>query len=193
MATQYIDGTLEEMKLKSCLNDGNIVLIEEFTRESVFKIQYLINKIVKMDKIKKPKNKEIHITISSYGGCAYSCLSLIGMLENLREKEGYKIYTHINSMAMSAGFFLSIVGDHRTANRYATGLIHPLLSSTNGSLQTMIEDMEHNETLWKQIEDITLRYTKFTKEELDELKKCKRDKYMTAEEMLEKGCIDEIL
>ena len=45
MATQYIDGTLEEMKLKSCLNDRNIVLIEEFTRESVFKIQYLINKI----------------------------------------------------------------------------------------------------------------------------------------------------
>ena len=190
---RYLDNTLEEMKLKSALRDRKIVLIEEFTRESIYKIQYLINKIVDLDNQEGRKDKIIIIEISSYGGCAYSCLSLIGMLENLREKHGYKIHTHINSIAMSAGFFLSVIGDYRTINRYGVGLIHPLLSGTMGSLEDMINDVDHSKELWRMIVEVTKRYTKFTEEELEELKKCKQDKYMLADEMLAKGCVDEII
>lgn len=190
---RYLDNTLEEMKLKSALRDRKIVLIEEFTRESIYKIQYLINKIVDLDKQEGRKDKIITIEISSYGGCAYSCLSLIGMLENLREKHGYKIHTHINSIAMSAGFFLSVIGDYRTINRYGVGLIHPLLSGTMGSIEDMINEVDHSKELWRMIVEVTKRYTKFTEEELEELKRCKQDKYMLADEMLAKGCVDEII
>lgn len=190
---RYLDNTLEEMKLKSALRDRKIVLIEEFTRESIYKIQYLINKIVDLDKQEGRKDKIIIIEISSYGGCAYSCLSLIGMLENLREKHGYKIHTHINSVAMSAGFFLAITGDYRTCNRYSCSLIHPLLSGTMGSLEDMINEVDHSKELWRMIVEVTKKYTKFTEEELEELKRCKQDKYMLADEMLTKGCVDEII
>lgn len=190
---RYLDQTLEEVKIKSALKDRKIVLIEEFTRESIYKIQYLINKIVALDKQEGVQDKKITIEISSYGGCAYSCLSLIGMLESLKEKEGYKIHTHINSIAMSAGFFLAITGDYRTMNRYGCGLIHPMLSGTSGSIQGMIDDVEHDKAVWKMIADITKKYTKFTEEELEDLKRCKQDKYMLADEMLAKGCIDEII
>lgn len=195
MAVQYIDNTFEEMKLQSALKLKKIVIAEEFTRESIYKVQYLINKIVDIDnKNKTPKeDRVIHFDISSYGGCAYSCVSLIGMCEYIREKYGYTIHTHINSMAMSAGFFFSICGDYRTMNRYGCGLIHPMLSGTGGSLQSMIDDVEHDKRLWSQIVEITKKYTGFTEDELEELKKCKTDKYMLAEEMLAKNCIDEIL
>lgn len=196
MSGQYqtIDNTLEEMKMQSALKNRTVVMLEEFTRESCYKIQYLIEKIIKLDKLKNTPSEEkiITIKISSYGGCAFSCLSLIGLIENLKE-QGYKIITHINSMAMSAGFFLAITGSYRTMNRYGVGLIHPMLSGTSGSLQSMIDDIEFDKVLWEQLVNITLKYTKFTREELEELKKCKTDKNMLATEMLEKGCIDEIL
>lgn len=192
---QYVDVNFEDMKLKSALNLRKIIIAEEFTRESIYKVQYLINKIVDLDnQLNKPKEERvIYFDISSYGGCAYSCLSLIGTCEYIREKYGYSIHTNINSMAMSAGFFFAICGDYRTMNRYGCGLIHPMLSGTGGSLQSMIDDVEHDKRLWQQIVNITKRYTNFTDEELEELKKCKSDKYMLAEEMLEKNCIDEIL
>lgn len=189
---QYINNTLEEMKLQSSLKQRKVVMIEEFTRESVYKVQYLINKIVNMDKISEPKEKVITLEISSYGGCAFSCLSLIGTLESLKE-QGYKIVTHINSMAMSAGFFTAIVGSHRTMNRHGVGLIHPMLSGTSGSLQSMIDDIEFDKILWNKLVEITTKYTNFTVDELEELKKCKTDKHMLAEEMLLKNCIDEII
>lgn len=189
---QYIDNTLEEMKLQNALKQRKVVMIEEFTRESVYKVQYLINKIVNIDKISEPKEKVITLEISSYGGCAFSCLSLIGTLESLKE-QGYKIITHINSMAMSAGFFTSIVGTYRTMNRHGVGLIHPMLPGTSGSLQSMIDDIEFDKILWNKLVEITTKYTNFTVEELEELKKCKTDKHMLAEEMLAKNCIDEII
>lgn len=192
MAMQYIDNALEEMKMKSALEKRRILMIEEFTRESVAKIQYIIKKIIDADKICPPKEKVITIEFSSYGGCAFSCLSLIGTIEKLKD-DGYKVITHINSMGMSAGFFTPIVGSYRTMNRHAVGMIHPMLSGTSGSLQTMIDDLEFDKKMWDKIADITVKNTKFTKEQLEELKKCKTDKYMFAEEMLEMGCIDEII
>ena len=94
---------------------------------------------------------------------------------------------------MSAGFFLSIVGSHRTINRHGVGLIHPMISGTQGSLQAMIDDIEFDKVLWEKIVEITLKYTKFTREELDDIKRCKTDKYMTSQEMLIKGCVDEVI
>lgn len=192
---RYIDNTFEEMKLKSALKYRRIVIAEEFTRESIYKVQYLINKIVAIDEKENLPVDERILTfdISSYGGCAYSCLSLIGMCENLRDNFGYKIYTHINSMAKSAGFFFSIIGDYRTMNRYGCALIHPLLFGAGGSIQSVIDEVDHANDLWDLICDITIKYTDFTREELDELKKCKTDKNMLAKEMLKRNCIDEII
>lgn len=188
----YKDQTIEEMRIQSALKHRKIVLIEEVSRESIYKIQYLINKIIKLDHINPPKEKVITIEISSYGGCAFSCLSLIGDIERYKE-QGYKIITHINSMAMSAGFFIAITGSYRTMNRHGVGLIHPMLSGTSGSLQSMIDDIEFDKILWNKLVEITTKYTNFTVDELEELKKCKTDKHMLAEEMLLKNCIDEIL
>lgn len=189
---QPVDTILEEMKSQMALKQRKITLIEEVTRESIFKIQYLLNKIVEMDKINPPKEKVITIVISSYGGCAFSCLSLIGDIERLKE-QGYKIITHINSMAMSAGFFIAITGSHRVMNRHGVGLLHPMLSGTSGSIQTMIDDIEFDKILWNELVEITAKYTDFSKEELEELKKCKTDKYMLSDEMLSRNCIDEVL
>ena len=53
--------------------------------------------------------------------------------------------------------------------------------------------IEFDKVLWEKIVEITLKYTKFTREELDDIKRCKTDKYMTSQEMLIKGCVDEVI
>lgn len=194
MTQQYKDTILDEMVIQSVLRYRKIPLIEEFSRESIYKVQYMMNKILDSDnKTNIPiKDRIITLDISSYGGCAFSCLSLIGTIEQFKEL-GYTIITHINSMAMSAGFFTSIVESKRTMNRHGVGLIHPMLSGTSGSLQSMIDDVEFDKVLWNRLVDITIKYTNFSRDDMEELKKCKTDKYMMAEEMLDRNCIDEII
>lgn len=192
--SQQVDNVLLEMQVASVLKDRNIPMIEEFTRESCYKIMYYMNKLKKIDDFNNiPKNKKvITITISSYGGRAYSLISLIGFIERFKE-QGYRINIHLESMGFSAGFYLLMCGSHRTMNRHGIAMIHSMSTETSGHIQSMKEDMEHNEVLQNKIEELTLKYTNFSKQEIEEIRKYKLDKYMTAEECLEKGIIDEII
>lgn len=191
-----IDFKLDEMIENMTKNDRTVAMVEEFDRESCFKLIKRINDIVKSDdSINKPMDKRepIKIIISSYGGCVLSYLGVASVIERLVER-GYIIHTHLESMAMSAGFYLLMLGNKRTANRYGIGLIHTLQGGIYYSpIQGMKEEMEYCETIQKIIEKITLKHTKFTQKELDEIRKYKLDKSMTAEELLEKGVIDEII
>lgn len=190
------EDNLNEMIEDIAKNDRTVAMIEEFTRESCFKLIKRINDIVKADdSVNKPMNKRepIKIIISSYGGCVLSYMGVASVIERLVER-GYTIHTHLESMAMSAGFYLLMLGNKRTANRYGIGLIHTLQSEIQyNPIQSVKENMQYCETMQRMIEQLTLKHTKFTQKELDEIRKCKLDKFMTAEELLEKSVIDEII
>ena len=192
---QIIDGVLEEMKQQSMLKDRNIVLLDDFTMESCYKIQYSIQKIVRMDDIEgKPikDRKPITININSNGGDVFACFGLISYIERLKE-QGYKINTYINTIALSCGFLLAIVGSHRAMNRRAVALMHQMSTGARGTVQDIFESVDFDREYWDRNKKYILQYTNFTEEELDEMQKRKLDKWMFAEEMLEKGCIDEII
>ncbi|MGL4452323.1 MAG: ATP-dependent Clp protease proteolytic subunit [Sarcina sp.] len=196
MSQVMVDNILNEMVVNMAREDRTVAMIEEFDRESCFKLARRINKIVQADdKVNKPmKDREpIKIVISSYGGCVLSYFGIASLIERLIER-GYTIHTHLESMAMSAGFYLLMLGNKRTANRYGIGLIHTVQTGIYYSpIQGVKEEMESREMLQEMIEKLTLKHTKFTQEELNEIRKCKVDKQMTAEELLEKGVIDEII
>lgn len=187
-----IDNILQEMQVQSVLKNRNIPMIEEFTRESCYKVMYYMDKLKKLDEINNTIDKTITITISSYGGCAYSLLALVGYIERFKE-QGYRINIHLESMGFSAGFYLLMCGSYRTMNRHAMAMIHSMSTGTYGHIQEMTEDMKHNEVLQGKIEELTIKYTKFSDKDMEEIRKYKLDKYMTAEECLEKGIIDEIV
>lgn len=188
---KVMDGVFEEMLVKSALRDRKIPIIEEFTRESCYKVMYYMNKIKDEDKRLgvKDEDKVIQIDISSYGGCAYSCLGLIGLIEQFKE-EGYKIITNVQTFAMSAGFFLSIVGSERRMNRYGVLMAHQVLSGAMGELQRMKEDMDETERIWNVLKKIVMKYTKFTEEDLDNIRMRKLDLFIDSDMALEKGCAD---
>ena len=189
-----LDQTLDEMYLSQALHHRTIHFIEEFERESCYKAIYLMERIERLDDEENlPVEKRvINLVWATYGGCAYSCLALISVIERLKEK-GYTLNSHVQSMAMSAGFFASIVCTHRTMARHGYLMCHQMNGGTIGTVQSMERELEHQKDMNGKIFAITEKYTKLTNEMLQTMKQGNEDMYLNAEQALRLGCIDEII
>tara|TARA_Y100001963_G_C6754910_1_gene436276 strand:+ start:548 stop:1120 length:573 start_codon:yes stop_codon:yes gene_type:complete len=131
----------------------------------------------------------IEIYIDSYGGAVYQCMGLLGVME----KSVTPIHTLAVGAAMSCGFMILISGHKRFGYRHSTPLYHQVSTGFWGKVKDMEESLEETKRLQKKIEDITLEKTSISKKRLKEVLKNKIDWFMTAEEALQLGVIDEIL
>ncbi|MEM4995002.1 ATP-dependent Clp protease proteolytic subunit [Priestia sp. SB1] len=191
MSYVYPDRFLEEMKINSALRDRRIFISEEVDRESMFKACYLLDRIVELDKKEGTKNS-IELILDSYGGAIYHGLALISKIETLREN-GYKIVTTVNSVAMSMGFMLLLVGSHRRALRHSRIMCHQPSSSTWGTLQDMEDSVEEARILWAKLKELITKYTDITDEQLEDIKTRRQDWFMWSEEAKKLNVIDEII
>lgn len=133
--------------------------------------------------------RPIKIYIDSYGGSVYQCFGLLSVMENSKTP----IHTIVTGCAMSCGFMMLISGHKRFAHKLSTPLYHQVSSMGWGKLKDLEEDIEETKRLQKMIEKITLDKTKITKDRLKEVFTCKIDWFMSAEEALKLGVVDEIL
>lgn len=187
------DQIVEEMKVNSALKYRVIYMAEDVDDDSVFKLNYYLDRILRLDE-KCDTKEPITIIISSFGGSVYEILSSISRLEKMQE-DGYIIKTIVDAKAMSCGSLLSQCGSkgYRYANRYATLLYHQVSSATWGTLAEMEVGTEETQRLWRLLKQITLKHTKVTDEWFESLKDRNRDLYLTPEQCLELGIIDHIL
>jgi len=109
------------------------------------------------------------------------------------EKSVTPIHTLAVGAAMSCGFMILISGHKRFGYRHSTPLYHQVSTGFWGKVKDMEESLEETKRLQKKIEDITLEKTSISKKRLKEVLKNKIDWFMTAEEALQLGVIDEIL
>ena len=135
------------------------------------------------------KPQPIKIYIDSYGGQVYQCFGLIGVME----KSKTPIHTIVTGAAMSCGFMILINGHERFAYQHATPLYHQVSSGFRGKVKDIEEKLEETKRLQKKIEDMTLKLTSISKKKLSDVLKNKVDWYMTADEALKLGVIDEII
>ena len=131
----------------------------------------------------------IEIYIDSYGGAVYQCMGLLGVME----KSVTPIHTIAVGAAMSCGFMILISGHKRFGYKHSTPLYHQVSTGFWGKVKDMEESLEETKRLQKKIETITLERTDITNKKLKEVLKNKIDWYMSAEEALTLGVIDEIV
>lgn len=189
------DQVVEEMKLSSALKNRKVYLWDEVNDDSCFKLQYYLDRIVRLDSeenIHPLDAQPITIQISSYGGSLYDILSVISYVEELIEK-GYEIITIVDGYAMSAGSALAMTGTKRYARRYSTFMFHQLAGGTGGTYIEMKNQMAENERLWVLLKKIMLKHTNMTSEYIDNIVNTNLDYYLSPEQALEFGIIDEIL
>jgi ATP-dependent Clp protease protease subunit len=186
-----VDRFAEEMKINSALRDRRIFISEEVDRESMFKACYLLDRLEELDKRDEVK-KDIEIIIDSYGGYIYHGLALISKILSLRDK-GYKIITTVNSVAMSMGFMILLVGSERRGLRHSRVMCHQPNSGTWGTLQEMEESLEETTVLWNRLKELIIKHTDITDAQLEDIKLRKYDWFMWSEEALKLGVIDKII
>jgi len=129
----------------------------------------------------------IHLHLNTPGGEIYSAFSTVDTIRNLKSD----VHTYADGIVASAGTLMSLVGKKRFAGKYSHMLIHQLSSELYGPLSDMENDLENCKTLMKIMKDFYKKYTKVPMKKLDEL--LKQDIYLTAEECLAYGIVDEIL
>jgi len=133
--------------------------------------------------------KPIEIYIDSYGGAVYQCFGLLGVMD----KSLTPVHTIVTGAAMSCGFMILISGHKRFGYEMSTPLYHQVSSTSRGKVQDLEENLQETKRLQKKIEEITLQRTTISKKKLKEILKNKVDWYMTAQEALALGVIDEIV
>lgn len=133
--------------------------------------------------------KPIKIIIDSYGGLLYECFGLLSVMESSKTP----IHTIVTGAAMSCGFMILISGHRRFGYSLSTPLYHQVSAGVRGKAKDIEEEWIEVKRLQDKLEEITLRKTKITKERLDKVYKRKMDWFMTAEEALKLGVIDEII
>ena len=178
--------------------DRNLYLPEQVNQESMNKLTKSIVDI-NADDAHLKKLYAVHdldytpapikIYIDSYGGAVYQCFGLLGVME----KSETPIHTIVTGAAMSCGFMILICGHKRFGYSMSTPLYHQVSTGFWGTVKEMEEHLEETKRLQKKIEDITLQKTQISRKKLTDILKRKTDWYMSAEEALNLGVIDEIV
>ena len=190
-----IDNIYNEMITKNGISNRIVDLNEGFDEVSIYKLIYMIEKIVRIDdlaNIPMKDRSEITIRINSYGGYVHELWSAINIIENIKKK-GYTVNTIYMGKAMSCGFVLFLSGTNRYMYPYSTLMYHSVSSGTYGKVQEMKESLFETQRLNEMAKKYTIEKTNITKERLDEVDKCKEDWYINSEESLELGIATKIL
>ena len=178
--------------------ERNLYLAEQVDQESINKITQAIISINEDDVYLASLAKisgfsysptPIKLYIDSYGGAAYQCLGLLGVME----KSEIPIHTIVTGCAMSCGFLISITGHERFCYDTSTLLYHQISGGMHGKLKDVQERLAQMDRVQEMVEAHTLKHTKLTKKQLEDSFNGKTDWFLNAKESLKYGCVDKII
>ena len=169
------------------LNDRTIVINEVIT-ESIMETAVL--PLLEMDN--DESGKEINIILNSRGGEVYNGLCLCDVISKLKTKTTITIMAYAYSM----GSLIIMAGAKnpnvvRKCYPFSTGLIHGGSDYLQGTTSQIKDYYNFNSKYEDKIKDYILDKTKITEDEYEKMSRY--EWYMTSDEMLKYGLVDEIL
>lgn len=129
----------------------------------------------------------IHLRVNSNGGSLFDGIAVMDRIRTLKSQ----VYTYVEGGAASAATLITVVGKKRFIGKHSMMLIHQLSSFNQGNFEQLEDEQANNRRLMNVIKDVYKTYTKLPMKKLDEI--LKRDLWLTAQECLEFGLVDEIL
>ena len=177
-----------ELKKKSIDREGPIKIF--LTRESIDSETVRNDKIVEqiLDASDWPE-REIHLYINTYGGCVLTMFAIIDALNHVPNKTK----TIGIGKIMSAGGPILVSGDVRQMTRQSWLMIHDIRSVEYGSPSEMRAELEFTLILRKKLAEHLAKKSNLTTEKIEEMMDEKKNHYLSAEQALEMGFIDEII
>ena len=133
------------------------------------------------------EDKDINLVLSSYGGDVYSMLGIIDYFKTLP----VKVNTHCYGACMSAAaVILSCGTGKRSMTQNSTVMVHEGSAFEAGKTTDVQKGADHLKKLQSNINRILGEVTKKDQKFWEEVSK--QDTYLTSEQCLEYGIVDEI-
>lgn len=142
---------------------------------------------VESGKISEEQRLPIVLFIDSVGGDLGATLSIIDAIKLSRTP----VYTCVNGLGASGGFFIAINGHKRFCTENCVYLFHEGFNSYAGDAHKFIQQTDYYKKQLNKLKEITLKNTKISKSDYQEHQK--DDWWFTSEEALKYGIVDEIL
>lgn len=138
-----------------------------------------------------PPGKPILLHFTSYGGHVDAGLSVVSVIHAI-QAQGRAVNIHIDSHAASMGSVILQAATKRTASPYATIMVHELGWGSKGKTADQKEELKQAE---REEETLLQLYSSRSGKPIDFYKSKihKTNWYLTAQEALAEGLIDEII
>lgn len=172
--------------------ENNILFYADIDSSSSIELVRLLMDIdVKLQNTKNVLGNEYdpvcHLHLCTNGGEIFSAFAIVDTIRRMKSK----VYTYVEGSVASAGTFLSLLGTKRYMGKHSHLLIHQLSGGMYGKFSEMEDEMYNCNSLMKIIKSFYKEHTKIPMKKLDEI--LKKDIWLTAEECLQYGIVDEII
>ena len=137
-------------------------------------------------------NEPIKIIITTPGGSLYDGIVVCDIIDNLKCPTEVIVLNYAYSMGS-----LMLMAGYNNPNvvkkcyKHSTALIHGGSLYFEGNASNVKDQYKFNEEFEQKIKDYTLSHSKITEEEYD--KHSKQEWYMTSDDMLKYGLVDEVI
>ncbi len=164
------------------------VIINEQIDSSI--VENVILPLLEMDK--DGTGRPIEILLNSPGGSVFDGMALCDVIDNLHTPTTITVMTYAYSM----GSIILMAGKnnpnvHKRCYKRSTALLHAGATYLEGNSSSVKDQFNFYQDYEKLIKEYTLSHTDITEEEYDKMERF--EWYMTADKMLEKGLVDEII
>jgi ATP-dependent protease ClpP protease subunit len=159
-----------------------VTLCNEITSDSFRLIDAALNEME--SEVKLP----VTVRINSLGGSPYDALAIVGRLKSSK----CKIVTEGYGAIMSAAIAILACGDKRRVSKYAWSMFHESSYEAEGrhsEMKSLVIQQEREEVVWSEV--MAEHSRKKAQWWLNENKL--GDRYISPEEMLKIGVVDEII
>ena len=165
------------------LDDSTMYLSYEIDQDQLYAVMTRFDGFVKMN----PK-QDINLKITSYGGDVYAMLGTIDYFKTLP----VKVNTQCVGACMSAAAVILACGTgKRTMTKNSTFMLHERSAFESGKTSDVLKGADHLKKLQKNINRIMGEVTNKDQSFWEGVSQ--HDTYLTAEECLEYGIVDEII
>lgn len=182
------DGNLPDVsayQYYKCLSENTILINQDLNDDL---IEYALLPYEQMDA--DPKVKHIDVLINSAGGAIRPAFSFIDSLEAATTPTTLRIIGDADSMAT---LIMMAKGEHITkvCDKWCVGLIHAGSQSATGDTNAVNDQIKFNQRYEKMVEEYILSHTNIDKKLYNKIRR--QEMWMTAQDMLDYGIIDEII
>ncbi len=148
--------------------------------KSLFQLNLILENMASSD-------EPIHLHVQSGGGDLIPALYTADLIA----RSPTPIYTYVDGFAASAATLLSVSGQRRFMTAHSTMLIHQLSSGHSGNFRELQQHIENDSLLMSQLIEIYVQRCTMNERTLKAL--LDKDKYLSAQECLDLGLVDQII